>query len=313
MSLTSTFYEVTVKEAPTQKVLVDSVTEESPILKSMPLQQTSNGMINVYEEQNEITGASLVNMDEELPSIDSNSNLKQVVLSVLGGKMIVGEDKAKMYPGGKDSYFANKLPSILRETGMNTEYSIFYNNLRAFAAAESKLLDGGGSGSTNYTMMCVRWMPGELTGLYDAAGFGNGKVFDMTPINGGLLYEDPTTNRLVYGMRIKSYIGIQLANPRFISGIVNCDIVNDDPTGTRTFPTEAMIDDMILNARGGMSNTAIYCHPKVKTYLGTLYKGSRMTTVVNDNELNFSIDMWDDVPIITSYNLAAGNEAKVTV
>jgi len=311
MALTEFFRDVAIKNAPKQAVMVDALTEEAPILSGLPIEAASHGLSNVYEEVSEIDAGDIVDLDEALPSVNANSELHQTDLSVLGGKIKVGEDKAKKY-GGAPVYFAKKMPSILRSTGNAMESGLFYNNFRAYASANSNLIDGGGSSDVNYTFMCVHYVPGEVTGLYDADGFGNGKVFDLKPINGGEIYED-SDGVIVYGLRMKTYFGIQLANARYVSGIVNNDITNDAPAGTRTFATQTMMDDMILQARGAVGTTFIYCHPKAKAYLGSIYKLDKLQLVNGDNQVNSVVDAWNGIPIIGTYNVLNGTETDVTV
>lgn len=311
MSLKNSFREIAIQQSDKQEVLVDALTEESRILEQIPMEATSNGIQNVYEEQGAITSADQVEFDAPLPAMDSTTELKKIDLSTYGGIIEVGEDTVQQF-GGLDVYLSKKLPAILRDTGNKLEYSIFYNNMRASAAGFSKLVSAGGAGSTNYSIMCVKWTPGEVTGLFDPSGFGQGKTFfDMEMISGGNLYKD-SNGILVYGMRIKTYMGMQIANPRYISGIVNCDITNDDLTGTRTFPTEQALDKMIIDARANPANTVIYCRPEVKSYMNN-YKAFRMEMMPDMYGVDRRVDTWNGIPIVTSYNLAAGNEPVVTL
>lgn len=310
MSLKNTYYEVAVAKAKKQTLVVDSLLEESPILAGIPMEASSDGLFNTYEEQTEVTGADLVDLDGILPEINSTSALKQIGLSPIGGKIKVGVDKARAYPGGVEAYFASKLRPVMTATGNGLEKAIFYNSFRAFAATNNKLIDAGGSGATNYSMVCVRYAPQQINGLFDPNGFGNGKMFEILPINDGKMYED-ADGRLIFGTAIKSYFGMQLANERYVSGIVNNDIVNDAPAGVRTFATPDMVDQMILNARGG-ANTVIYMHPAALTKLNQ-YKSDKLTMTPGDNAYNSMLASWNGIPIITSWNLLAGTEAKVTV
>jgi hypothetical protein len=302
MALKNLFRELAISQAPKQTVLVDSVTEEAPILATIPMQAASNGFQNVYEDLKEVEGAQFVALDEALPTIGMDAELKYVDLSILGGIQEVGEDKA-LKLGGAGNYFGTKLPTILRETGMNTEQSILYNNIRQYAIDNGKMVSAGGTNSgAMYSMLCVKWVEGETTGLYDETGFGNGKVFDIMPLNGGNAYKD-ANQRIVYGQRIKTFIGIQLANPRYVSAIANIDLVasGSTDTGYTALPTENQIDQMIVDARGNPANTAIYCHPKVLSALNA-YKGASLEMGVMDQNFDRRIAMWNGIPIITSYN-----------
>jgi len=224
MSLKDTFRELAIKNAPKQTELVDGITERNPILAGLPMEPSSGGAWHVYEKVTDITGAGLVDMDSALPTISANTDLDKVNLSLFGGTIKIGEDKASQL--GLEAYIAKQMPKILTKTGNNIEKSMFYNNFRSFAFDNKKLVSAGGSVNTNYTMLCVTYRPGEMTGLYSESDFGRGEVFDMKWLNNGALH-DIGSGVNGYAMRIKSYFGIQMANPKLIAGIVNNDIAND--------------------------------------------------------------------------------------
>lgn len=310
MSLTNAFYEEAVKKAPKQRLIVNSVTEEAPILRGIPMQASSHSLHNVYEDQGDITGASIVDFDEALPTINSETALKQVPLTKIGGTIEVGTDKARIM-GGKAAYFASKMPAILRKSGMDAEKSILYNSLRAYAIANSKAINAGGTTANKQnSIICVNWVPGTITGLYDPM-WNQGYAFMMENISGGNKYKD-SNGVLVYGQTIESVIGMQMASSRYVSTIVNVEL---DPDGDGTYnalPTEAEMDIMIRNARGtNAGRTFIYCAPEVLDALGS-YKSSKLQTVVTDNQFNNRIDMWNGIPIVTSYNFDSNAEAVVS-
>ena len=315
MSTNNFFRDVAIQHAKKQTVMIDAVTEEAPILAMLPMQEASHGLRNVYEELKEIEGAQLVNLDDELPSMNAEGTLKYQDLSVLGGKIRIGEDKARKM-GGAKKYFADKLPVILRVTGANTEKSIIYNNFRTYAKANSREQDAGGTTAlTQYSMVCVKYVPGETTGLFDSQGFGNGKVFDMLPLNGGNLFEwtDPVSSKVfdVYAMRIKAYFAVQLANPRNVSSIVNIELTQTTPGTYDALPTKLMMNKMIRQARGNPANTFIYTHPAVIDALGEVYKSSIVRVTNSDGEVNNIIDMWNKIRMIGSYNFEDGKEPVV--
>lgn len=316
MAINNFFRDVGIDRATKQSVMIDAVTEEAPILAMLPTEEASHGLRNVYEVLKDVDGAQLVNLDDELPSINAEGTLEYQDLSVLGGIIRVGEDKARKF-GTAQSYFAKKMPSILRETGANTEKSFIYNNFRPFAKANSREQSAGGTtASSQYSMLCVKWVSGETTGLFDPEGFGNGKVFDIMPVNGGNVYEytdSDSKSKLVYGQRMKTYLALQLANERYVSSIVNVELTADatTDTGYKALPTENQIDQMIIDARGTPGNTFIYMHPKVLAALGA-YKGSALQMGPVDKDYNRVVASWNGIPIITSYNFKQGTEAVVS-
>lgn len=315
--LTNTFRELAIEMSPKQPEMVDQLLEEAPILGMIPLEAASHGLFNVYEELDSVTGNGLVDMDDELPEVSSNTKLKQVDLSIIGGKQYVGEDKAKKF-GGAGQYFAKKQPAIMKKTGMDAETSVLYNNLRAFSIENDSTLSGahvfdaGGTESTNYSIIAVKWVPGEVTGLFDPDGFGRGLLMDIAPINGGELSNHTITTEagektiLGYGVRYKSYFGMQTANARYVSSIVNIDIANDK------LPTEKQIDNLITSVRGQMGGmTWLYMHPKVLTALYA-YKASSLRTVTVTMDIDRTFEAWNGIPILPSYNFKDGTEARVT-
>lgn len=308
------FRDIAVAGSKKQPQMVDQTFEEAPILEMIPMQAASHGLFNVAEEVADADAASLVDLDDELPVLSSRSKLRQFDLSILGGKMYVGEDTARRY-GGASAYFASRQSAILRKTGMVTEKSILYNNLRAFAeanhtAADPKLISAGASGG--YSIIAVKWVPGEVTGLYDPGFAGKGMMFDIAALGGGQLVEFKRTANGVektltgFGVRLKSYFGIQLANKRYVGAVVNCT------KSGANLPTETMIDEIISAVRGAPGNTFLYMHPDMKVGLQK-YKASSMQTTVETQSLKRTFQAWNDIPIVTSYNFLKGTESAVTV
>jgi len=298
MSLTDTFREVTIEQAPKQAVLIDAVTEEAPILAGIPMEPTSNGWQNVYEEIKSIEGAQLVTLDEALPDVGVDSETKYVEVSKIGGKIEVGVDKASKF-GGAQGYFAKQIPTVLRETGAKTEQSLLYNNIRVFAKANGKLDNAlGDTADKETSMLCVKWVSGETTGLYDP---DSGDSFQLEALSGGNQYL--SNGVAVKGMTIKNFFGLQLANPRYVSGIANIDLTPDaeSETGYKALPTEAQVNKMLTEARANPGNTLIYCHPNTLNALG-IYKGGALQMGVSEGDYNNQIVTWNGVRFLTSYN-----------
>ena len=282
---------------------IDNITEETPILARIPFEEASHGLWNVYEEVSEVTGASLVDMDAVLPEVSAATELKQVDLGVMGGEITVPEDRAKMW-GGKEEYFAKKMPKIERQTGVNTEKHIIYDNFRKYAINQGtdsdQLVDKGGSSGTLFSLIAVRFISGETTGLYSPEGFNQGAMLNMMPISGGSLYKD-SSGRLVYGMRLKGYYGVQIANMQSVAAIVNINSSN--------LPSKAEIDN-ILHAVRASNNTYLMCHPKMRTLLNE-YKDSKLEMRPGDENFPRGVLSWDGIPFLTSYNFVDG-ESQVS-
>lgn len=305
MSLNNIYRDIAIKNAETQSEMIDQLLEEAPIVSMMPVEPTTHGFSNVFEEISSVTGAGMVDIDGVLPEVGADTVLGQTDLSILGGQIFVGEDKAKKF-GGASAYFAAKTPMILKKTGEDLEKAIIYNNIRAYAINEGKAESAGGSSNINYSILAVTWTRGEITGLYDPNGFGNGKVFDIQPINNGALYAN-AQGILGYGVRLKSYLGLQLVNKRYVSAIVNIDLDSSTPKP----PTERMMDNVLLKARQN-SSTVLYMHPRVLTELYN-YKASRLQMVVGQTNVDRVVAYWNGTPIVTSYNFLDALETNVTI
>jgi hypothetical protein len=299
----STLKELSVLYAKKQPKQVDYLTEEAPILNIIPWEPASHGLWNAYEEVTSVTGASFVNLDEALPEIGTDSELKKFDLGIMGGIMECGEDKANMY-GGKEAYFAKKLPTVLRESGMSAETNILYQNIRKYAIDNDMATepDATTAGDIHYSILAIRYIMGETAGLYSPDGFAQGAMMNAEPINGGNLYKNDN-GVLVYGLRLKAYFGFQIANPNTVAAIVNIDADN--------LPTAAQIDDLIASVRGTPGSSFLYMHERCKSKLG--YKGNYLQMTVSDADVNRVIASWNGIPIITSYNFLPGTEPLVTL
>ena len=298
----STLKELSNFYAKKQPHQVEYLTEESPILDMMKWEKASHGLWNVYDEVSGINGASFVEMNTPLPKMSVDSKLKKVDLGIMGGEIEVPEDTAQMFSGSA-AYFARKTPALLREAGNATEKKIIYDNFLRYAIDNENIIDAGGASGKLYSIICVRFIPGEVTGLYSPQGFKNGAMLDIKPINNGSLYHDKD-GVLVYGVRFKGYFGVQLANPKAVSAIVN--------VGSSNIPTADQLDDLLINARAKEGTTFMFMHPKTLSLLNK-YKGELLRTANDDNGVNRSFDSWNKIKIITSYNFLDGAETKVTL
>ena len=304
----ATLQELGVEYAKKQPHMVEYLTEEAPILARIKWEAASESFWNVTEKVTGIQGADFVKMNSPLPTVNVTSKLEKVDLDIMGGEIFVAEDKGEAF-GGKEKYFAKKLPIILREGGVRTEKHIIYDNYLKYAIDSGKVVSAGGTAASSgdsglYSMIIVRAVPGENCGLYSPVGFKNGAMLDIKPINGGNLYHDEN-GVLGYGARIKGYYGMQLMNPKTISGIVNISKTK--------LPTIAQINEQLVAARANPANTAIYMHPILKTWLESEYKKEVLRVNNVDKGLNYQLMFWNEIPIISSYNFLDGTETAVTV
>jgi hypothetical protein len=301
-----TLKELSELHAKKQPHQVEHLTEETPILDKIKFEKASHDLWNVYSEATDIKGAGFVEMNAALPKMGVDSELKKVDLSIMGGEIEVPEDTAQMF-GGAANYFAKKTPLLLREAGNTTERKIIYDNFIKYSIDNGNAVDASKNSdkadSKLYSIACVRFVPGEVTGLYSEKGFANGAMLNVKPIDNGGLYKNEN-GVLVYGVRFKGYFGMQLANKNAVSSIVNI--------GAQNIPTEAQLDDLLINARASLGSTFLMMHPKMLSMLNR-YKGELLKTTSGEYGINRTFTSWNGIPIITSYNFLDGAETKQTV
>ena len=303
--MVATLKELANQYAKKQPKMVDTLTEEAPILQLIPFEEASHGLWNVYEDVSGVSGPSFVDMNAALPSVTVDSDLKKIDLNILGGEMEVPEDTATMF-GGKTKYFTKKMDVILREAGKTAEQKILYDNFRQYAIDNSNTIDAGAATNDCYSIVAVRFVKGVTTGLYSPHGFKQGAMMDVQPINNGGLYKSTqaaTSGVLVYGIRMKAFFGLQIADSKTVGAIVNINSSN--------VPTEAEINELIATVRGRPENTKLFMHDKCKNLLYS-HKNDQMHMTPLEKDFNTLIDKWNGIPIHTSYNFYDGTEDAVS-
>lgn len=292
-----TLKDIAAQYAKKQPQQVDTLTEEAPILARIPFIEASHDLWNLYEEVTHVTGAGFVDMNAPLPTVDVGSSLQKVDLAILGGEIEVPEDTATLF-GGHQKYFAKMMPKILRRSGMTAEHRILYDNFRKYAIDEKNLIYAGGKEKELTSILAIRFVEGETSGLFSPKCFQKGDILNTTAINNGALYKSTSKNHsnvLVYGLRMKAYLGIQIANRDTVSAIVN---ISKDAV-----PTPTMIDDLLANVRAQPSNTILCMHEKMRTTL-LRHKADSMYISAEQTDVNRYITHWNGIPVITSYTFS---------
>lgn len=299
-----------------QAAIIDNLTESSPILDSMPFEAASHGIYDVYEELNETDSLQVTDLNEGSPEVDANFKWLQKDLNKVSGIIKCPEDTATAY-GGFEKYVAKKLPPISRQTGMNIEKSILYNNLRAYSILnETDLSAGSAVANKNYSIIAVTWVTDVVAGLYSEDMMSRGNLFELTPLANGSLHNignDSAGNAITgYAARLRNYLGMKIASSRYIASIVNIHLDLTTPANTK-IPTLIQLEDMLDTCRANEGGrTAIYMHPKVKRYLQAAYKDDFLQMNAGDGNLNLSISTFGGIPIVTSRNFLNGTEAVVS-
>lgn len=293
--------ELSAAHATVQPHQVDYLTNNSPIIASIDWQPSTHGLQHAYQQLTDVVGGGFVDIDGALPAAGMTTKLNWLNLGILGFTIEAGVDIVNQITKGGDfaDYLAMRVNKIIQKTSMDTETSLIYDLLLAYAIVQGKAVNAGGTGRS---FIIARWSEGDMSGLYDPKGFGQGAMLDTMFLSGGEPYKNKD-GKTVYGADFKSYLGFLLANPQCISAIVNIDATH--------VPTAMMIDDALSDARAGdAGQTFIYGHPKTINLLNE-FKGTSLQMGRGETDYNRQIGSWNMIPIVGSYNFKDGDEAAV--
>lgn len=299
--------EIAVALSKTQQHEVEFLTEESPILGSMRFEPSTHELWNVAAVTDKIEGADFVPVNSPLPIMTTSKSLKRTDLGIIGGRIFIPGDTAKVL-GGVGAYMSNEKPKFLKNAGNKAEKRIIYDNFLASALEYGKVESAGGTAATSgdtglYSMIVYREIPGENTGLYSRKGYGDGKLFETEyEANGGLITENGVSG---YAAIIKNYMGVQVLNEKGIAAVVNI-------SGAK-LPTVRMINNALLKARANKKNTKIFMHPQLLSWLGETYKKEILRTTNNEDGYNTQINSWNEIEIVTSFNFLDGVETAISL
>jgi len=304
--MANTFYEINIERTMDMqgRKLVDSIVNESPLLASLPMEESSNGMQHLAEKIVYVDGPGQVDIAAALPTLTLDTKIETINLASFGGKIEVERDKAQLV-GGATAYLAKRLPIFQKKLGQSIEYSLIYNSLRAYAIANSNYIKAGGSGSVNYSMLAVRWSEGEVGGLYDPNFYGTGDMTDIMALSNGGVYLN-SSGVEVYGWSVRSNLGIQMLNENYVSTMVNIDLTN----AAASFTPE-LVDELIYKARLEDGRGAIYVHPRVMAYMQK-FKGDRLQVLTDAQNVDRRFLAYNGVQLISSRNFINGTETTVS-
>ena len=300
--MAKTLKEISTAYCAKQPHQIDYVLESAPFLARVPFQATSKGLMHFFEKVKSVDAAGFVGIDEALPVADVDTEVESRTLGIMGFKIHGGVDTVKLVTKGGTfaEYLAAKSPKVMTASGMALERKIS-RLAKVYAARNGRLIDAGGTGDSTYTIMAFRLLEGELCGLYDPNGFGQGAFFTTLLLNGGDLYEDPSTGKDLYGATYRSYVDFMMENPACVSGIANIE------TGKLT---ASMVDDMLMNVRAGdQGTTVIVGHPKALRFINSM----KNPFSTQDKDISTTVDTWNGVPILADWNFMDAEEAMDSV
>ncbi len=301
-NMENTYREVALREAGGQKPVIDMGTRKTPILFNMPTEVATDNHSNTFEELVSVDIGGLRVLDQEAQEVGTVEEQGSTPINIISGKMTVTRDKLRELKQSPQDYFAGKAGKIIPRTLMAAEASIYKNSLLQNAIDSNNLLNAGGTGSNNSTIVAVNWDGGDNIGLTSPLMAQSGLVFESVDLLGGGTMENPTRGLVTtpkgqsvsgYAVQLDARIGIQLLNSQKLSAIVNVD-----PRDGKIPPIEQFAE-MILNCEGG-DNTAIYMSYRTLSALGLAYKLPYMNLYTEEEGINLKVYMIDGIPLIPS-------------
>lgn len=293
-----TLHEIAVRHAKKQSGMVDSLTEEAPILDKVRWKAATHGLWNVAEKLTDIEGAAFVEPDAPLPNLSVSTDLVTTDLNVMGGTMEVPTQRAKKF-GGPTKYFAERQNHILKKAGMDTERQLIFENWLRGARAVKNLYDAGGKGDGFFILAC-RFDELSNVGLFDPDQFDSGRLLKIDFPYGGnehYLHSPKYEGVLGYSVTYRGNFGYQMLDAaRTVAAVVNIDEKNK--------PTPDMIDDMLAQVRSKPGTTFLFTSPRGKIYGINPYKQERVQLTNNDKAVSTDIETWSGIQIVTSHNIA---------
>lgn len=297
-----TLREIAIEHAKKRPELVDYLTKKAPILDAMKWVPATHGLWNVEEVLSQVNGAGMVDLDAPLPSMDASTRLETTYVSVMGGRLEVGVDKAAQF-GGPDAYFSRREEKFFNMAGMDTEKGIFTNYWRKAAIKAGCKQPAGGSGSALSTIMVVKMDSHINTGIFDPAGFKQGRLLEVSPLYGGNKYLD-SKGRTVYGVEYRGRFGWQILAPKeCVFALTNIDAEH--------LPTLPMIEDAIAAVEGDASDTMIFGYAPILQKTFSAIKQADIMYVNGDKSIQTIVGDINGVKLIGSYNVSKLNEAAV--
>lgn len=300
----STLHEICVERANKQPGMVDSLTEDAPVLEKCKWTPATHGMWNVAEKVTDIKGAAFAEPDAPLPMMSASTDLLTTDLFTMGGTMEVPTMRAKKF-GGPEKYFSQRQDLILKHAGMTVEIALVMNNWLKGARAVKNARDAGGK-EKGWFLLAVRFDDLANVGLYDPDQFETGRFLRIDLPYGGqehYLHQPGNEGILGYSVTYRGNFGWQMLEPKkTVSAIFNIDEDNH--------PSADMIDDMLADVRAQPGSTIIVCSPRGQIHGLNPHKKDHIQLVNSDRDVQTMVQSWTGIPIIASHNF---NEKQANV
>jgi hypothetical protein len=300
---------------PNQTAVIDSLTKESGILRTMQFQKASHGLFHKFKIKASLPSGGFRRVNGSIVPHTTFDEVRQEDLKILTD--IQQEDKAicEAYPGGVEKYFADEAPAFLEGLGQTAARQLIYGTtpsygdtegfrgLRQYAELNDRIIPAGGNSGERTTILAVRWKAGTCVGLYNENAFAEGQLVAVKPLNQGqpvMVTVDPATGAVkpVYQALYEAYLGLLVADTANVAAYTEIT----DASGHK--PTSSNLDKLIDLVNGSPSDTFIYVNRLSRRLLWEL-KESKMQTSAAEGDYNHMIERWNGIPVMLEENLSA--------
>lgn len=299
---------------PDQMAIIDALTRESGILRTMPFQKASHGLFHKYKTKSALPSGAFRQVNGSIIPHTTIDELHQEDLKILTD--IQSEDKAicEAYPGGVVKYFADEGPAFVEGLGQSGSRQLVYGTdatfgnadgfvgLRQHAVAAGNIKAAGGTSGQRSTILVVRWKLGVCCGLYNENAFASGNIVTMKALGQGepiMVVTDTTTGaqKPVYQMLYEAYLSLLVSVPGNVAAYTQVS------TETGHTPTASNVNALIDMVKGDPADTYIYVNRTCRTLLGDL-KDGKLKVGPGDSDYNTMITTWNGIRVVVDDNIS---------
>ena len=295
---------------PDVAAIIEGLVKASGILQTAEFNEAEQGLLDKYTVTTALPTASIRQINGSLAPTKSKEKMEQVDLKLIQADQEYDKVLVESSPGGKDMYFAKRLPAFMQAMGQAfSKYAIYGTNatfggvdgfrgFHQFAKSFGNVTGLSGSSGSRTSIFAVNYQPQAVDFLLPNGG--NFADFLKTEwVNNGNWYKavtDTTTgaSKPVYGMIHTILTALRAAHKYSIAAITQIDNTHQ--------PTAMQVDDMLDKVRATAGTTFIYASRTGKKGLKNLRYGKQ---AVDNADMNFMFDIknWNDIPVIIDDNI----------
>lgn len=291
--------------------VIAGLIKASGILQTAEFGEAEQGLLDKYPVVTALPTASIRQINGSTAPSRAKEKMDQVDLKLIVADQEYDKDLVERSPGGKELYFAKRLPAFMQSMGQAfSKYAVYGTNstfggvdgfkgfhqfAKSFGNVVAQL---GGTTGSRTSIFAVNWQPNMVDFLMPN-GMSFADFLKTEWVNNGNWYKavtDTTKNesKPVYGMMHTIATALRVAHKYGIAGITQIDATHK--------PTAMQIDDMLDAVRASQGSTFIYCSRKGKKALKELRYGKQS---VDNKDATFMYDIkeWNDIPVVIDDNI----------